>query len=180
MERTARKPFLPRHPRTRRRAPTRLRVETLDDRTLPSTFTVTTNANDGAGSLRQAILDSNANTGADSIEFSIGGGGVQTIALTSALPAVTDPVEIDGTTQPGFAGSPVIVLNGRAAGFNVNGLTISAGNSTVRGLVINSFPFGNGIVLQTNGGNHIVGNYIGVDVTGTIPWTSISGSSASP
>ena len=51
----------------------------------------------GTGSLRQAILDANANPGADRIEFNIGGGGVKTIALATALPAITDTVTIDAS-----------------------------------------------------------------------------------
>jgi titin len=127
---------------------------------------VTTTADAGAGSFRQAILDANATVEPNTIAFDIGGGGVQTIQPLSALPVVTRPVVIDGTTQPGFAGTPLIVLNGSSAGFPANGLTISAGDSTVRGLVINAFS-NYGITLQTNGGNLIAGNYIGTDVTGT-------------
>src|SRR4051794_31676929 len=158
-------PARPPQPRLRRRKPPRLAVEPLDERAVPATFTVTTVDDDGPGSFRQAIRDANANAGRDVIAFNIGAGGVLTIQPASALPAVTDPVVIDGTTQPGYAGSPVVVLNGSQAG-GVDGLTISAGNSTVRGLVINSFE-GNGIVLQTSGGNVVAGNFIGTDVTGT-------------
>jgi hypothetical protein len=152
------------------------RLEMLEQRLALATFTVLNTADSGAGSLRQAILDANANSGADLIDFNIGGGGVQTISPTSALPTITDPVIVDGWTQPGFAGSPIIELNGENAG-SASGLTITAGNSTVRGLVINRFQFvggfmldglGNGIVLSTGDGNVIEGNYIGTDVTGAI------------
>ena len=64
---------------------------------------------------------------------------MQTIKPTSPLPAITNPVIIDGTTQPGFVGTPIIVLNGSLAGANANGLTITAGDSTVRGLVIDNW-----------------------------------------
>jgi hypothetical protein len=137
-----------------------------------------TNTNDtGAGSLRQAILDANSSPGTQTIAFNIPGAGVQTIAPTSALPTITDPVIIDGTTQPGFAGSPLIELNGANAGADVNGLVLDAGSSTIRGLVINRFAarsFGSpntptGIVLQGNGGNNMIeGNFIGTDATGTV------------
>src|SRR2546430_2551126 len=67
------------------------------------------NVNDtGPGSLRQAIDDANQNSGADTIVFNIPGGGVHTIAPLTPLPMITDPVVIDGTTQPGFAGTPII------------------------------------------------------------------------
>ncbi len=38
--------------------------------------------------------------------------GVQPIIPNTDLPAITDPVTIDGTTQTGFAGTPLVVLDG--------------------------------------------------------------------
>jgi hypothetical protein len=136
------------------------------------TFTVTNTNDDGPGSLRQAILDANANVGFDTINFSIGS-GVHTINVGSttsvALPAIADPVIIDGTTQPGYAGSPLVELNGTSvtccAFSDRSGLVMGGNSSTARGLVINRFP-GNGILIQSTG-NTIEGNYIGSDVSGT-------------
>src|SRR6478609_4860976 len=71
------------------------RLEQLERRTLLSTFLVTTTADGGAGSLRQAIADANANPGADSINFNIGGGGAQTIAPLSQLPIISGPTTLD-------------------------------------------------------------------------------------
>src|SRR5689334_14761365 len=117
----------------------RLCLEPLEDRQLLSTFLVT-NTNDlGPGSLRQAILDANANPGLDTVAFNVGSGGVQTINAASSLPTIKDSVMIDGATQPQFAGKPLIVLNGTQAGLHANGLVISAGGSIVEGLVINGF-----------------------------------------
>ena len=65
------------------------------------TFTVTNTGDSGAGSLRQAILDADASPGGDLIAFAIPGSGVQTIAVATALPAITEPVAVDGYTQPG-------------------------------------------------------------------------------
>ena len=56
-------------PRTSRRRAARLLLEALEDRTVPSTFTVQNLADSGPGSLRQAILAANANPGADVIRF---------------------------------------------------------------------------------------------------------------
>ena len=126
---------------------------------------------DGKISLREAIIATNNTTntagGPDRINFSMGTGGVQTINVTSgALPDITDAVVIDGTTQVGFVGAPLIVLNGSGAGGGSSGLSLTAGNSTVRGLAINSF--GNlGISLTGGGNNLIAGNYIGVAANGT-------------
>lgn len=134
---------------------------------------------DGAGNctLRAAIQQANA-TGADSIHFDIPGVGPHTIALATGLPTITDPVVIDGYTQPGASPNtnPVplglntvlmIELDGGDAGVDVTGLTITAGNTTVRGLAINRFEAGGGIFLGTNDGNLIQGNFIGTDVAGT-------------
>ncbi|MFS8084308.1 MAG: hypothetical protein ACMG6H_01650, partial [Acidobacteriota bacterium] len=129
--------------------------------------TVVTNTNDsGTGSLRQAILNANATAALDTISFNISGSGVRTISPLSELPTITAPVFIDGATQPGYAGTPLIELNGTSAGANAPGLKITAGSSRVRGLVINRFN-GSGIVLTTNGGNIIDGNYFGTNAAGT-------------
>ncbi len=130
------------------------------------TLTVTTTADSGAGSLRQAILDSNASAGTlDTIAFAIPGGGVHTITPASALPTITDPVVIDGTTQPGFAGMPLVELDGSTAAGA--GLSITAGSSTVRGLVINRWA--TGISISGAGQNVVAGNFIGTDASGTLP-----------
>src|SRR5207244_739072 len=127
----------------------------------PVTFTVTNTNDSGAGSLRQAISDANNLPGINLIAFNIPGTGPFPIQPASALPAITDPVIFDATTQPGFAGTPAIVLDGVAAG-NVSGLTIGAGGSgtTIRGVVIDDFKI-DGILLLA-GSNVIAGNYIGL------------------
>ncbi len=127
---------------------------------------VVVNTNDaGPGSLRQAIEQANAIPGVDTITFAIGS-GPQTIAPASALPTIIDAVIIDGTTQPGYAGTPIIEVWGLAAGPNVHGLTIAANNSTIKGLVVNLFS-GNGILI-TGSGNAIENSYIGTDISGTV------------
>ncbi len=131
-----------------------------------ATFVVTNTADSGPGSLRQAILDANARLGPDAITFSIAS-WAQTISPLSPLPFVTDPVIVDGTTQPGFTDSPIIELNGSLVSGGGNGLSILAGGSTVRGLVVNSFGDGYGILLSDGASNLVEGNYIGTDLTGT-------------
>jgi photosystem II stability/assembly factor-like uncharacterized protein len=137
---------------------------------------VVTNANDhGSGSLRQAMLDANATQGPDTITFNIPGGGIQSINLLISLPTITDPVLIDATTQPGYAGSPLIEVNGTQTGPNGVAFQITAGNSTIRGLAIGGFSNNPGIQISGNGGNTIQGNYIGVDATGTVSRRNGSG-----
>jgi probable HAF family extracellular repeat protein len=130
---------------------------------------VVTNANDaGSGSLREAIAAANMHSGDNAITFNISGGGVHTIHLTSPLPTIIQPVLIDGATEPRSGASPSIVLSGAGAGAGATGLTIAGGNSYVRGLVINGFA-GAGILLQGNGRDFILGDYIGTDVSGMRP-----------
>ena len=127
-----------------------------------STFTVINTSDSGAGSLRQAITDANANAGLDTIAFDIPGSGVQTINVSlTLLPPVTDPVILDGATQPGYSGAPLIELHGSQTA----GLNIQAGGSTIRGLVLNNFA--TLILLQGGGGNVIEGCYIGTNAAGT-------------
>jgi parallel beta-helix repeat protein len=129
---------------------------------------VVTNTTDGdPGSLRQAILDVNAQSSSQpvGIVFNIPASGVQTIKPLSVLPTLTQPAILDGTTQPGYGVTPIIDLDGGSAGASVSGIHITGGNSTVRGLAVHSFS-GGGILIDTNGGDVIQGNYIGTDVAG--------------
>jgi CSLREA domain-containing protein len=132
-----------------------------------------------ACTLRAAIEQANAagpGVAAIGIVFDIPGAGPHTIQPTTALPTITIPVIIDGYTQPGASLNTLpdgnnalllVELDGSSAGPGANGLTISAGESTVRGLVINRFA-ANGIAMLTAGNNVIAGNFIGTDTTGTV------------
>jgi uncharacterized protein YjbI with pentapeptide repeats len=138
-------------------------------------FTVMNTNATGANSLYQAITNANNTTGTQTIHFNIptsdpgynSSTKTFTISATTALPTVSDTVVIDGTSQPGYAGAPLVVVNGGSAGSNVNGLTITASNSTVQGLVIGNFT-GNGIVIDgsTGGGSGDVIQNVYVGTTG--------------
>jgi hypothetical protein len=134
---------------------------------------VVNTADAGAGSLRDAITCANATPGADTIGFYIPGTGVKTISPLSPLPAITEAVTIDGYTRPGAMANTLdsgnnaqllVELDGSLAGSGAKGLTITAGNSTVRGLVINRFDVG--IRISGTGQNVIAGNFIGTDAGG--------------
>jgi parallel beta-helix repeat protein len=149
-------------------------LERLEDRLALSTFTVVNTNDSGSGSLRQAILDANANVGADTIAFAIGG-GAQTIALKSYLPPITDTVTLDGTTQPGFNGTPLIVVSGAAIQVidSVTGIDVEANSSTVRGLALIHFDSNvsfqrDGAIIVDGNNNVISGNYIGLDANGIV------------
>jgi hypothetical protein len=131
----------------------------------------------GTCTLRDAITFANANPGPDTIHFAFAGPGVQTISVTSELPRIQDPVVIDGTSQPGFAGTPLIELDGSAAGPIVAGLTVfgsASSGSTVKGLVVNGFS-NTAIVLANTDGNTIQGNYLGTIASGTAARANIGG-----
>jgi len=85
-------------------------------RVIPYRLPVTTSADSGPGTLRQALLDANDAPGENRVEFHLPGSGLQTLAVLSALPTVTSPVIIDGWTQTGFSGTPVIELDGSTSG----------------------------------------------------------------
>lgn len=146
--------------------------------------------------LRAAIIETNATVDIkETIDFDIpendpgfdSDNGTFTIAPPIKLPAITDPVILDATTQPDYLRDPLIVLTGADMATSEDeapqGLLITAGSSTVRGFAINAFlgsvfgdPAGNGIRLQLGGGNIIEKNRIGTDATGTSKkpnWTGI-------
>lgn len=135
-------------------------------------FTVTNTDDAGPGSLRQAINSVAGTTGGYAIHFNIPGTGPHVIQPGTAFADVVAPVTIDGSTQPGYAGTPQIEIRGdQAAGAgDVNGLSIRTKNCVIRALCVNSFKSW-GIHIGWNpelGNNRIVGCFIGTDPTGTI------------
>ena len=145
-------------------------LEALENRRLLSlTFSVTTTADSGTGSLRDAINLANANVGQDTITFNIPGGGVQPISLLAALPTISEGVIIDGTTQTGYVtgGAPQIQLIGTGAGAAANGFNIIGGDTTIQGLAIDNFG-GAGINISGLGNDTILSNYIGITPTGGV------------
>lgn len=145
-------------------------------------FTVTNIGDSGSGTLRQAILDSNAHNPAPDlanlIQFQIPGTGPFTIIPLSALPSIFTSVVIDGTSQPGWVpntatdGSTNTVLQIELNGINsrtfsnINGLNIFANNCAIKGMVINNF-FGIGIVATGVSNFKLGGCFVGTDVAGT-------------
>jgi len=131
--------------------------------TLNAIVSAVINLNDsGPGSLRQAIINANIYAGTNAIVFNIPGSGPFTISALSLLPAINNNVLIDATTQPGYAGNPVVQLSGSSLpnGTTGDGLTLNVGNSAVKGLSIYGFP-GNGLTLSNGSGSVIQGNDFG-------------------
>lgn len=128
-----------------------------------ATYTVNTAADAGAGSLRSAINLANGNPGADTINIAIGS-GLRTITLASALPTITDAVTLDASTQPGYAGVPLIQLSGASAPDGVNGFVVATNGVTIKGFSIIRFK-DSGIVISGSG-NVVRNCYIGLDGAG--------------
>lgn len=137
-----------------------------------TTFTVNTtdDVDDGTCdgvhcSLREAITAANNTLDGAVIGFNIPGPVPHTIQPTSPLPAIENDIVLDGTTEPDFAGTPVIEVDGSMAG-PTNGLDIALSNSTIRGLAINRFEW-SGIQINSEVTNILIeGNFIGTDWNG--------------
>ncbi|WP_293995388.1 cadherin-like domain-containing protein [Sphaerotilus sp.] len=138
-----------------------------------TTFLVSTTADSGAGSLRDAITQANLHPGADTIRFDIREplvNGAHTITPRSALPVITDTVWLDASREPDALalGHPVVELVGTDAGGSTAALVLADGadGSLVRGLVIHEFG-GAGIQVRAGAdGVVLAGLRIGTDVTG--------------
>jgi hypothetical protein len=146
-----------------------------------SVLTVTNTNDSGPGSLRQAILDSNATAGTQTIAFNIAGGGVRSIVPASILPTLTDPVVIDGYTQPGSSpntlaegSNAVILIELVGPGGNGSGLRLSGGDSLVRGLVINRFVNAPAVNIVGGSNTRVEGCFLGTDANGTAKFDDLS------
>ena len=163
----SKRPALTRHRRIRPR------VELVEERILLSSSFVVSNTQDsGPGSLRQAISDADGTSGSSSTTFAITPTAASyVINLMTPLPAITQPVVIDGTGQTGYAGTPIIEING--GGMIGDGLLLATGSggSTIKGLDIVGFPDssftdGAGIHIQSNN-NLVESDFLGTNLTGT-------------
>jgi hypothetical protein len=112
----------------------------LEDRTVPSTFTVMNIADSGPGSLRQAVLDANAQPGIDVINFVSGLQG--TITLTSGPLDITDDLMVagpgaDGLTVNGNGTSRVFQIESGVTAV-LDGLTVAGGQAVDGGGIYNA------------------------------------------
>jgi len=132
-----------------------------------STWQVTSNADSGANTLRDTITSAVGDTTSLRRYIVFNTIDNNTIITSSDLPAITQPVTIDGTTAPGYSSAPVLTVQG----FSTSSLTdhgirlTSTAGCVIRGLALVNHGVG---ILITNGLSHtIAGNYIGVTTSGT-------------
>lgn len=144
-----------------------------------ATFTVTHTGDSGTGSLRWAIDQANGRPGIDRITFNIPGAGPHFIEPIHQLPDLTDTADVDGATQPGYAGTPKIVVSGARVGstifYHPAGIIVRANDCVIRALCIQNF-IGAGRVDHVNEGgiglrihgnrNVVVGCFIGTSPDG--------------
>ncbi len=130
-----------------------------------NTLVVRVIADSGSSSLRQALMDvqNGVCVVPCTITFAIPGAGPHAIAPLSALPSGTSSnVTIDGATQPGYSGAPLIQLDGSGLASGVSGLQIFGNNWTVRAIALHSVP-AYGIFFSGGSGHTVVDNYVGTN-----------------
>ncbi|HXA02050.1 MAG TPA: right-handed parallel beta-helix repeat-containing protein [Cytophagaceae bacterium] len=133
-----------------------------------ATFTVSSNADAGANTLRQCIISANGAAGADIINFNFG--VPTTITLATCLPQITGQLIIDGYSDPGASAGNLMIEVISPAGCNGFDFSTNSGGSTIRGLVISGGT--TGIYLESSNGHVVTGNYIGITRAGTALATS--------
>lgn len=137
-------------------------------------FSVTSTADAGAGTLRQAIINANADltstTGAPHL-ITFAGAGIGTISLATSLPAITNHVSINGGTL-----GTVIINGGNTATVNQGILynALNCSGSVFQRMVVNNCggPVGIGVFIQSPA--------IGVTITNCRIGTNPAGSAATP
>ncbi len=116
-----------------------------------NSYCVTNNNNSGPGSLRAAIIASNASSDFKTINFRVPSGST-TISPTSQLPTVNGNVAINGFNSDG-----PITIDGQFLNSGEHGLVIGGSLVQVEALTIQNFP-GSGIFLTGNISNIDIGD----------------------
>ena len=156
--------------------------------------TVVSVRDSGQGSLRQALTNGNAlsnsglaqsgkTAGVENVLFMLPTGstyagsnsgyasafisGIATVALASALPAISSTLTLDATGQSGWSSAPILELNGAGAGASAYGLDVTAANCTVRGIIVNRCTLAGIRFSGSATGSTIQGCYLGVNSAGT-------------
>jgi hypothetical protein len=140
---------------------------------------VVTNTNDsGAGSLRDAITQSNANNMPTAITFNLGSACPYKISPITALPAITAPIAFKGYSQAGAIPNDLdtgndaalcVILDGSAHGLS-DGLVVSSAAADTVSVAIDGLAFSgfsHGAITLSGGSYHsVTGSRVGGAVGG--------------
>lgn len=143
-----------------------------------ATFTVTNTNPSGTGSLAKAIADANLTTDPDLIEFDIDS-ATAFLPIAGPLPAITQPLTIDGYTQFGTTKNTAvndtnnafvrIEIDAAAVGVGAAAISIDAGPTTIRGLAVKNIPVkAIGIDIESAETSRVEGCFIGTNASGTV------------
>lgn len=151
--------------RPRRRADRGFRPEAcmLEERRVLSTFTVTNTSGSTTveGSLPWAVQQANYfSPGLDYIHFAIPGPGPHVIHVTDTL-YLNEQTVVDGRSQPGYAGSPQVVIQGDGKPPSLFLLHLQSSGSTIRGLAMVGYTANAVTIFNDSQGNWILDNYMG-------------------
>lgn len=138
------------------------RLEALESRDLLSTFAVTNTSGDvnTSGSLPWAIQQSNGTPGLNTINFNIPGSGTQVINLNS-VQYISNPVVINGMSQPGYSGKPLISVQGNSSVSTLFFVTTGSTGSTIEGLDMYNFTANAITLIAGSSGDTIQNNWMG-------------------
>ncbi|MBY0524328.1 MAG: hypothetical protein K2R98_13060 [Gemmataceae bacterium] len=143
------------------------RVEELEAREVPATFTVTNTSGNlsQSGSLPWAVAQADQRPGMDTINFNIPGSGRQIINLSQTL-FLTDQVVIRGDSQPGYNGTPLIYIHGSSSVPSLFLMTkdpsgTTSSGSTIQGLGMYAYTANAITILKDSSGNTIQNNWMG-------------------
>ncbi len=127
-----------------------------------ATYTVTTTSGSPStsGSLPWAVTQANNRAGLDFINFNLPGGGIRVITISTTL-FLNDQVVINGASQPGYSGAPLIFVQGGANVTSVMLLHQQSSGSTIQGLGFFYYTSNAITILSASMGNWIQNNYIG-------------------
>jgi CSLREA domain-containing protein len=117
-------------------------------------------------SLREAVFLADETAAKDTIDFAAGAEGVIKIE-GQPLEEIRAPLIIDGTSAPGYLGSPVVMINGTESENEgpTTGFWVGSGDgSVIKGLAIGGFD--EGVVLGGEGAQ-VCSDWIGVELDGT-------------
>jgi hypothetical protein len=144
---------------------------------VPLTNVVTTTADVGPGSLRAAIYYATDHPGT-TVRFNIlntdpgYSNGVYTIHLTGHLPPlVANGMVIDGSTQPGFAGNPIVMIDASQIipeTFTSDTFLVYSSSNQIKNLSFSGFDWNGMTLLYADATNNTIsGCWLGLDATGT-------------